>query len=126
MRSENEIAAELVDICFHIHKQLGPGLLESAYEDVLAYELSKRKIPFVRQVSVPIRYEELTVQNAFRADLIVESKVIVELKSVEALLPVHKKQLITYLKLTNLKLGLLVNFSSMLFKNGIIRIANQL
>ena len=123
---ENDIARVVVDSAFQIHKRLGPGLLESAYETVLAYELEKRGLKVKRQVSVPIKYDEITLDEGFRADILVEDLVIVELKSVEELHPVHKKQLITYLRLTNKRLGLLVNFSSPLIKDGITRIVNGL
>jgi GxxExxY protein len=124
--SENEIAKTIVDLCLKIHKILGPGLLESVYEEVLVYELKKLGLAVLRQAGIPVIYEKIKLDIGFKADIIVESKVIVELKSIESLLPVHKKQLLTYLKLTNLKLGLLINFNENLIKNGIIRIANGL
>lgn len=123
---ENEIAKEIVDIAYQIHVELGPGLLESVYETVMAYELKKRGLEFVRQQAIPIIYKNIRLEEAFRADLIIENKVIIELKSVENISPVHKKQLLTYLKLTNKKLGLLINFNTELIKNGITRIANNL
>ncbi|HEY5298514.1 MAG TPA: GxxExxY protein [Verrucomicrobiae bacterium] len=124
--TENEIATQVVDAAFKIHTKLGPGLLESVYEVVLAYELKKRGLRVVRQMPVPITYEEVKFDEGFRADLIVEDKVIVELKSVEAVAPVHKKQVLTHLRLMNLKLGLLINFGEELIKNGISRIVNGL
>ena len=124
--SENEIAAIVVDSCLKIHKLLGPGLFESVYEEVLSYELMKKKLKIDRQVGIPVIYEEVKMEVGFRADIIVENKVIIELKSVETVLPVHKKQLLTYLKLTGLKLGLLINFNEALLKNGIVRIVNKL
>jgi GxxExxY protein len=124
--TENEIAKTIVDLCLKIHKILGPGLLESVYEEVLVYELKKLGLAVLRQAGIPVIYEKIKLDIGFKADIIVESKVIVELKSIESLLPVHKKQLLTYLKLTNLKLGLLINFNENLIKNGIIRIANGL
>jgi GxxExxY protein len=124
--SENEIAHEIVDAAFHIHKSLGPGLLETVYEVVLARELEKRGLRVVRQKPVPIVFGDLKFDEGFRADLIVEDKVIVELKSVEQIAPVHKKQMLTYLRLADKRLGLLVNFSSDVIKDGISRIVNGL
>lgn len=124
--TENEIAAQIVDAAFKIHSKLGPGLLESVYEVILAQELQKRGLRVARQVSIPIVYEGTRFDEGFRADLIVEDKVIVELKSVETIAPVHKKQVLTHLRLMNLKLGLLINFGEELIKNGISRIANGL
>ena len=116
---ENEIAREIVDAAFHIHAALGPGLLESVYEILLARDLVKRGLPVIRQQPVPIRYDGLEFEEGFRADLIVADKVIVELKSVEHTTPVHKKQLLTYLRLTNKRLGLLINFGAALIRDGI-------
>ncbi len=124
--TENEIATEIVDAAFKIHTRLGPGLLESVYEVVLAHELQKRGLTVVRQKPVPIVYDDLKFDEGFRADLIVGDKVVVELKSVEAIARVHKKQVLTYLRLTNLKLGLLINFGDELIKDGISRIVNGL
>ena len=122
--TENELSKIIVDLCFKIHKTLGPGLLESVYEEVLVFELRKLGLTLLRQAGIPVVYENITLEIGFKADLIVENKVILELKSVETVLPVHKKQLLTYLKLTNMKLGLLINFNENLIKNGIIRVAN--
>ena len=122
--TENDIAKVIVDACFKIHTILGPGLLESVYEAVLTYELEKRGLRVVRQLSLPVVYETVKLDEGFRADLVVEDMVIVELKSVETLAPVHKKQLLTYLRLSGCKLGLLINFGSALIKDGIVRIAN--
>ncbi len=124
--SENEIAKIIVDLCVKIHKALGPGLLESVYEAALAYELKKLGIKFASQVDIPIVYDEITMDIGFRADVIVDNQVIVELKSIEKVNPIHKKQLLTYLRLSKKKLGLLVNFNVELIKNGITRIANGL
>jgi GxxExxY protein len=124
--SENEIAKIIVDCCYRIHKKFGPGLLESAYEKLLAHELHKSELKFEKQKSIPIKHDNIILETGFRADLIVENKVIIELKSVEELSSLHKKQLLTYLKITNLKLGLLINFNSELIKRGIIRIVNNL
>jgi GxxExxY protein len=123
---ENEIAKEIVDAAYQIHTRLGPGLLESVYEAVMAHELKKRSLNFVRQQPIPIVYESVHLQEGFRADFIVENKVIIELKSVEIIAPVHKKQLLTYLRLTNKHLGLLINFNTDLIKNGITRLVNNL
>ena len=124
--TENEIATQIVDAALKIHTKLGPGLLESVYEVVLAHELKKRGLRVVRQAPTPIVYDDIKFDEGFRADLIVEDKVIVELKSVETVVPVHKKQVLTHLRLTNLKLGLLINFGEELIKNGISRIVNGL
>ena len=124
--NENEISKIVLDCCFEIHKKLGPGLLESVYDDILYYELSKHNIKSQRQVAIPVIYDELKMEIGFRADIIVEGKVILELKSVETILDVHKKQLLTYLKITGYKLGLLINFNTALLKNGITRIVNNL
>lgn len=124
--TENEISKQVVDAAFKIHTKLGPGLLESVYEAVLAYELRKRGLRVVRQKPIPVVYEEVQLEDGFRADLVVEDKVILELKSVEAVAPVHKKQVLTYLRLSSLKLGLLINFGEELIKDGISRIVNGL
>ena len=123
---ENEISKEIVDAAYKIHTRLGAGLLESVYEAVMPYELQKRRLRFERQKSIPIVYEGIHLKEGFRADFIVENSVIIELKSVENVAPVHKKQLLTYLRLTNKRLGLLINFNTDLIKNGITRIANNL
>jgi GxxExxY protein len=124
--TENELSKQIVDAAFKIHIKLGPGLLESVYEAVLAYELRKRGLRVERQKSMPVVYEEVRLEEGHRADLVVEDKIIIELKSVEAIAPVHKKQVLTYLRLSNLKLGLLINFGEELIKNGISRIVNGL
>ncbi len=124
--TENELSKIIVDCCFKIHTTLGPGLLESVYEEVLAYELNNRNLKFNKQKGLPVIYEKVKLDIGFRIDFIVENKVILELKSVEHVLPVHKKQLLTYLKLTDLKLGLLINFNETLIKDGITRIVNNL
>jgi len=123
---ENEIAREIVDIAFHIHKELGPGLLESVYETILYVELCEKGFSVSRQQSVAIKYGKLTFDQGFRADLIINDKVIVELKSVERVIPLHKKQLLTYLRLSEKRLGLLINFGSVLIKDGITRVVNRL
>ena len=124
--TENEIATVLVDIFYRIHTTLGPGLFESVYEEVICYELELLETQYERQPEIPLIYKGHRLPAGFRADLIVENKVIVEIKSVEDLAAVHYKQLQTYLKLTGLKLGLLVNFNSNLIRDGIHRIANKL
>ena len=124
--TENEIAAAVVDAAFKIHTTLGPGLFESVYEAALEYELQKRGLRVEHQIGLPVRYEEVRLELGFRVDLIVDGKVIVEIKSVEALAPVHKKQLLTYLRLTDLRLGLLINFNVELIKYGIQRVVNRL
>lgn len=123
---ENDIAEIVVDACFKVHTTLGPGLLESVYETVLARELQKRGLIVTRQQPIPITYDGVILDEGFRADLVVEDKIIVELKSVEQVAAVHKKQLLTYLRLTDKKLGFLVNFGANLIKDGITRIANGL
>jgi len=124
--TENEIAKIVVDASYHIHTPLGPGLLESVYTRILEYELTRRGLKVRREVPVPFRYDDLEFDEGFRADLIVEGIVILELKSVEKTAPVHKKQLLTYLKLTGMKLGLLINFGESLIKDGIFRLVNGL
>jgi GxxExxY protein len=124
--TENDVARQIVDACFKVHTTLGPGLLESAYEAVVLHELRHRGLNVQRQVAVPIVYEDLYLDEGFRADLIVEDKVIVELKSVEKVARVHKKQLLTYLRLADKRLGLLVNFGEALIKDGISRVVNRL
>jgi len=122
----NEISGAIVDAAYKVHTTLGPGLLESVYEVAMEYELRKRGLRVVRQVPIAVVYGEVRLEEGFRADLIVEDKIIVELKSVETIHPVHKKQLLTYLRLSNKKLGLLINFGAYLIKDGISRIANGL
>lgn len=124
--TENELSALIVDLCFKIHKQYGPGLFESVYEEIFSYEWSKNGIPFRRQCPIPLVHEKIRMEAGYRADLIINEKVLVELKSIEALADVHYKQVQTYLKLTGLKLGLLVNFNVPLIKNGIHRVVNKL
>lgn len=124
--TENENAKEIWSISFDIHQKLGPGIFESVYEEILAHELLKAGIAFERQKLIPVTWDTLTIPGAFRIDFLLEKKVILELKSVEQLSAVHKKQLITYLKLTNLKLGLLINFNTNLLKDGFIRLVNNL
>jgi len=122
----NILTGHIVNAAFMIHKELGPGLLESVYEGILFRELGRRGIGVERQKPMPIRFKEDFFDEGFRADLVVEGKVIVELKSVEKVIPSHKKQLLTYLKLTGMKVGLLINFNEYLIKDGITRIVNRL
>ena len=121
---ENETAKVVVDCAFRVHTTLGPGLLESVYELVLAHEISNRGLIVCRQVPIPLRYAELRFEAGFVADMIVEDKLIIELKSIEQVAPVHKKQLLTYLRLSEKRLGLLINFGQERIKDGIIRVAN--
>lgn len=122
--TENEVAKQIVDSAYRIHTTLGPGLLESVYEVILAYELENRGLRVVRQQAVPIVYRGTRIETAFRADLVVAELVIVEIKSVETVAPIHKKQLLTHLRLADKRLGLLINFNVFLIKEGITRIAN--
>lgn len=124
--AENEIGSVVVETAVTVHRELGPGLLETVYEVALADELAERGLAVRRQAPVPIRYRGRTFDEGFRADLIVEEKVLVELKSVERVHPVHKKQLLTYLRLSGLKLGYLLNFGEAVMKTGITRCVNGL
>jgi len=123
---ENDLASIIVDCCYHIHVNLGPGLLESVYEEILFSELTEIGLKVERQKQLPVVWKNRKLDLGFRTDLIVENKVIIEIKSVIEIHPVHPKQLLTYLKLTGLKLGLLINFNSPLIKTGITRIVNGL
>lgn len=123
---ENEIAEAILDSSFEIHRELGPGLFESVYEALLFHSLKGRGLVVSRQEAIPLIYDGLRFDEGFRADLIVENSVIVELKSVEKVAAVHKKQLLTYLRLADKRLGLLINFGENLLKNGISRIVNGL
>lgn len=124
--SENEISKHIVDAAFRIHTTLGPGLYESVYQVALEYELRKRGLSFVKQQPIPVVYETIRLEKGFRADFIVEGKVIIELKSVEVTAPIHRKQLLTYLRLADKRLGLLINFNVSLIKDGISRVVNAL
>ena len=124
--TENEISKIIVNTCYNIHVKLGPGLLESVYEEILFHELKEQGLRVERQKAIPVIWEDIKMEIGFRADLIVENKVIIELKSVETIAPVHPKQLLTYLRITGLKLGLLINFNEKLIKEGITRIVNNL
>lgn len=124
--SENELSKIIVNTAYQIHVQLGPGLLESVYEEILYYELTELGLRVERQKAVPVFWKNLKMDIGFRADLVIENKVIIELKSVEKLAPVHPKQLLTYLKVTGLKLGRLINFNEVLLKDAVTRIGNNL
>ena len=124
--NENEIAKILVNTAFRIHTRLGPGLLESAYQAIMVYELQNRGLQVEAEISMPIHYDGITLDVGYRADIVVERLVIIELKSVEKIAEVHKKQLLTYLRLADMRLGLLVNFGAPLIKDGITRIVNGL
>jgi GxxExxY protein len=124
--SENAVANQIVDAAYRVHTTLGPGLLESVYQAALAYELEKRGMRVARQQAIPVVYEAVRIDTGFYADLVVENQVIVEIKAVETVAPVHKKQLLTYLKLADKRLGLLINFNVTLIKGGITRIVNGL
>jgi len=124
--TENEVAKVIVDCAYKVHTTLGPGLLESVYEAPLAYELGKRGLHVERQKPLPVVYENIHLEEGFRADMVISGLVIVELKSVEEVAPVHKKQLLTYLRLADKRLGLLINFGVAKIKNGISRIVNGL
>ena len=124
--TENELSKIIVNTAYQIHVQLGPGLLESVYEEIMYFELTNLGLKVERQKAIPVIWNGLRMEIGFRADLIVENKVIIELKSVETLAPVHSKQLLTYLKLTGLKLGLLINFNENLIRDAITRIVNNL
>lgn len=124
--TENEIAKQIVDAAYKIHTTLGPRLFESVYETIMAQELTNRGFKVVRQEAIPVVWENVHMEAGFRADLIVEDKVIIEIKSVEGLAPVHRKQLLTYLRLAGKRLGLLINFDTELIKDGIARVVNNL
>ena len=124
--TENQIGNVIVGAAIEVHKQLGPGLLETTYEVALMYELSERGLTVKRQVSIPIQYRGVPLEEGFRADMIVGDKVMLELKSLESINDIHKKQLLTYLKLAGIKLGYLMNFGESLMKKGITRIVNGL
>jgi len=124
--NENQLSVIVVNLCYEIHVSLGPGLLESVYEEILCYELNGNGLKIERQKGIPVLWKGKNMGLGFRSDIIVEKKLILEVKSIETIAPVHPKQLLTYLKLTGLKLGLLVNFNEKLIKDGINRIVNHL
>lgn len=123
---EEEIGHAITGAAIRVHSTLGPGLLESAYETCLIYELEKQNLPARRQVLVPIRYEGLKIDNGYRIDLLVGDRVVVELKAVEAILPVHRSQLLSYLRLGGFKLGYLLNFHVTRMRDGVVRMVNGL
>lgn len=122
----DKLSYEIIGAAIEVHRHIGPGLLESAYEECLCQELKIRKIKFNRQVALPVTYKGIDLDCGYRLDLVLEGLIIVELKAVEKILPIHEAQLLTYLKLTNLKIGLLINFNSVVLKDGIKRIVNNL
>jgi GxxExxY protein len=124
--TENEIGEAIIGAAMKVHSALGPGLLESAYGLCLAHEIERKGLAVRRQVSIPIRYEGLLIDNGYRIDLLVDSRVVVELKAIEALLPVHRAQLLSYLRLGDFKLGYLLNFNVAHMRDGIARIVNGL
>jgi GxxExxY protein len=121
----DDLTGEIINAAIKVHKLLGPGLFESVYEEVLTYELVKSGFKVGRQVAIPVHYETIKMEVGFRADLIVEDEVIVEIKSVEKLSPTHRKQLLNYLRLTTLQVGLLINFNEVLLKDGLSRLVNN-
>ena len=124
--NENELSYQIIGAAIELHKSIGPGLLESAYENALAYELRERGFKVTQQQPMPFIYKDVKLDVGYRTDLIIESKVIIEIKSVESLAPVHFAQLLTYLKLSGLKLGLLINFNTNYLKDEIHRLVNKL
>ena len=125
-KRENELAKLVLDICFRIHRLYGPGLFESVYEEIFCFEFEKERIQFEKQKVIPLIHESIKLETGFRADVIIENKLLVEFKSIEHLAEIHYKQVQTYLKLANLKLGLLINFNTVYLKDGIHRIVNGL
>ena len=123
---EDILSYQIIGAAIEVHRHLGPGLLESAYEECLCHELQERNIPFKRQVKLPVQYKGVKLDCGYRLDVVVDKCVILELKAMEKLLPIHDAQLLTYLKLTDLRLGLLINFNTTILKNGIKRIVNNL
>ncbi len=124
--TENEISAIVVDVCYKIHVKLGPGLLESVYESILYHELTKRGLLVERQKQLPVLWDGIQLDVGFRSDLIVENKVILEIKSIAQVTDIHAKQVLTYLKITKMKLGLLINFNVPIIKLGIKRVVSNL
>lgn len=124
--TENEISKKIIGAAIEVHKQLGPGLLESSYEICLAYELRQEGLSVITQVALPVVYKDVKLEAGYRIDILVENKVIIEIKAVDALADIHTAQLLTYLKLKNLKLGLLINFNSVRVIDGVKRIVNNL
>jgi GxxExxY protein len=123
MLLEEGLTEQIIGAAIEVHRCLGPGLLESAYEECLCYELGLRNIPFNRQVPIPVQYKAVTLDCGYRADIIVADKIIVELKTVDKVIPVHKAQLLTYMRLTSSPIGLILNFNTPVLKDGIVRLA---
>ncbi len=123
---ENDLATQIIGAAIKIHKDVGPGLLESVYEECFAYELKEINLNYERQKHIPLIYKNIKLDCAFRADFIIEDKVIVELKAIDSIANNHKSQLLTYLKLTDIKLGLLINFNNSMLKDGVYRVVNHL
>ena len=124
MLIEGELSQQIIGAAIEVHRELGPGLLESAYEERLCHEFSLRGLRFLRQIELPVRYKELQLNCGYRMDLLVEEKIVLELKCVEAIAPIHKAQLLTYLRLSHNAVGLLLNFNVAVMKDGILRIVN--
>jgi GxxExxY protein len=124
-RQENDISGKIIGAAIEVHKHLGPGLLESAYEECLCCELDLRRIEFKRQVPLPLNYKGLNLDCGYRLDLLVEDKIIVELKTVEAIAPIHEAQMLTYLKVRDMRVGLIINFNVRLLVDGIKRLVNN-
>jgi len=124
--TENEISKVVVDVAFQIHTSLGPGLLESVYQKVMVHELRKRGLDVAEEVPLPVVWDDVKLEVGFRVDILVNQKLVIELKSIERVAPVHKKVLLTYLRLSDCKLGLLINFGEELLKTGISRVVNGL
>lgn len=124
--TENELSFKIIGIALELHRNVGPGLLESSYENALAYDLREAGMEVKQQVPVPFVYKEIKMEVGYRLDMIVENKIIIEVKSVEIVAPVHYSQLLTYLKLSNMKLGSLINFNTKLLREGIHRVVNNL
>jgi GxxExxY protein len=122
MLHQEEITNEIIGAAIDVHRELGPGLLESAYEACLCYELSERQIPFARQVAIPVTYKSVRIDCGYRADIIVAENVVVELKAVDSVSDLHRAQLLTYLRITGLNVGLILNFNTPVLKNGIVRL----
>jgi GxxExxY protein len=124
MLQEESLTEAIIGAAIEVHRELGPGLLESAYEECLCFELGRLQVSFTRQVSLPVAYKGMRLDCGYRLDIVVENRVLIELKSIESILPVHKAQLLTYLKLSGLKVGLLLNFNVAVLKNGIVRLVH--
>ena len=122
MLQDEELTSQIIGAAIDVHRELGPGLLESAYEACLCFELNLREIPFARQVTLPIVYKSIRVECGYRADVIVANKIVVEVKAIEKVTDLHKAQLLTYLRIAGIKVGLILNFNTAVLKNGIVRL----